>query len=67
MNREILKSTETDWIPVERLISLMQTFSLKHATRALPDLLETTDSENATSRPLEEFDPLELESGITQA
>ena len=100
MNRELLKSMDTDRIPVERLVSLLQTFTLKHAARALPDLLETADAQNATSRqfllsiletevkgrnerrrkrnysaahfppnirPLEEFDPEELESGITQA
>ena len=100
MNRQLMKSMETDRIPVERLISLLQTFALKHAARALPDLLETADTQNATSRqfllsvletevkgrnerrrkrnysaahfppnvrPLEEFDPLELASGITQA
>ena len=100
MNREILRSMDTDRIPVERLISLLQTFALKHSARALPDLLETADAQNATSRqfllsvletevkgrnerrrkrnysaahfppnvrPLEEFDPLELASGITQA
>ena len=99
MNREILKSMDTDRIPVERLISLLQTFTLKHAARALPDLLETADAQNASNRqfllsvletevrgrnerrrkrnysaahfppnvrPLEEFDPEELESGITQ-
>ncbi len=100
MNRQLMKSMETNRIPVERLISLLQTFALKHAARALPDLLETADTQNATSRqfllsvletevkgrnerrrkrnysaahfppnvrPLEEFDPLELASGITQA
>ena len=41
---------DTDRIPVERLISLLQTFALKHAARALPDLLKTADSQNATSR-----------------
>lgn len=50
MNREILKSMDTDRIPVERLISLLQTFTLKHAARALPDLLETADAQNATNR-----------------
>ena len=100
MNREVLKSMDTDRIPVERLISLLQTFALKHSARALPDLLETADAQNATNRqfllsiletevkgrnerrrkrnysaahfppnvrPIEEFDPEELESGITQA
>lgn len=100
MNREVLKSMDTDRIPVERLISLLQTFTLKHAARALPDILETADAQDTTNRqfllsvletevrgrnerrrkrnysaahfppsirPLEEFDPEELESGITQA
>ena len=100
MNREILKSMDTERIPVERLISLLQTFALKHAARALPDILETADTQNATNRqlllsiletevkgrnerrrkrnysaahfppnvrPLDEFDPEELESGIRQA
>ena len=76
------------------------TFSLKHAARALPDILETADAQSTTNRqfllsvletevrgrnerrrkrnysaahfppsirPLEEFDPEELESGITHA
>lgn len=100
MNRQVLKSMGEERIPVERLISLLQTFALKHSARALPDLLETSDTQGATSRqfllsvletevkgrnerrrkrnysaahfppnvrPLEEFDPEELESGITQA
>ena len=100
MNRELLKSMDTGRIPVERLISLLQTFALKHAARALPDLLENADIQGASSRqfllsvletevkgrnerrrkrnysaahfppnvhPLEEFDPEELESGITLA
>lgn len=100
MNRELLKSMDTERIPIERLISLLQTFTLKHAARALPDLLETADTQNASNRqlllsvletevkgrnerrrkrnysaahfppnvrPLEEFDPEELESGISQA
>ena len=100
MNREIHRRMDTERIPVERLISLLQTFALKHAARALPDLLESADIQNTTSRqfllsvletevkgrnerrrkrnysaahfppnirPLEEFDPEELESGITRA
>ena len=50
MNREILKSMGTERIPVERLISLLQTFALKHSAKALPDLLETADLEGATNR-----------------
>lgn len=100
MNREILKTMDTDRIPIDRLVSLLQTFALKHASKALPDLLETADLEGASSRqfllalletevtgrnerrrkrnysaahfppnvkPLEEFNPDELESGITRS
>ena len=100
MNREILKSMETETIPMQSLISLLQTFAMKHSAKALPDLLETADTQGATNRqflysvlqtevkgrndrrrkrnysaahfppnarPLEEFDPEELESGITRA
>lgn len=100
MNRELLKNMDTERVPIERLISLLQTFALKHAARALPDLLETADTQNATNRqlllsvletevkdrnerrrkrnysaahfppnirPIEEFNPDELESGISQA
>lgn len=52
MNREVLRTMETQHIPIERLISLLQTFALKHAARALPDLLETADTQNATNRQL---------------
>ena len=100
MNREILKSMDIQRIPVERLISLLQTFALKHAAKALPDLLESADLQPVSHRqfllsvletevkgrnerrrkrnysaahfppsirPLEEFNPEELDSGITQA
>lgn len=98
MNREILKSMDTGHIPVQRLMALLDTFSLKHASRMLPDLLETADTQDTSCRefllavletevkgrnerrrkrnysaahfppnirPLEEFNPEELESGIT--
>ena len=100
MNREVMKSMGSKRITVDRLSSLLQTFALKHAAKALPDLLETADLENATNkqfllslletevigrnerrrkrnysaahfppniRPLEEFNPEEVDSGITQA
>lgn len=100
MNREVMKSMGSKRITVDRLSSLLQTFALKHAAKALPDLLETADLENASNkqfllslletevigrnerrrkrnysaahfppniRPLEEFNPEELDSGITQA
>lgn len=41
MNREILKSMDTGHIPVQRLTALLETFTLKHAARMLPDLLIT--------------------------
>jgi DNA replication protein DnaC len=91
---------DTNHIPVQRLMALLETFALKHASKMLPDLLETADHETVTNRqfllsiletevkgrnerrrkrnysaahfppnirPLEEFNPDELESGITQA
>ena len=100
MNREVMKSMDTGRRPIDRLSSLLQTFTLKHAAKALPDLLETADLEGASNRqfllsiletevigrnerrrkrnysaahfppnlkPLEEFNPEELDSGITQA
>jgi len=45
-----LKNMDTDYIPVQRLIALLETFALKHAARILSDLLETADSEAATNR-----------------
>lgn len=83
-----------------RHTALLKTFTLKYATRMLPDLLETADLQDSSCRefllavletevkgrnerrrkrnysaahfppnirPLEEFDPKELEAGITQA
>ena len=44
MNREILKSMDTGHIPVQRLTALLETFTLKHAARMLPDLLETAET-----------------------
>lgn len=100
MNREVMKSMGTKRIPIDRFTSLLQTFTLKHAAKALPDLLETADLESATNKqfllslletevigrnerrrkrnysaahfppnikPIEEFNPDELDSGISQA
>jgi len=88
----------TDHIAMQRLTALMETFSLKHAAKVLPDILENAETDNASFRrflltiletevtgrnerrrkrnysaahfppnlkPLEEFNPDELESGIT--
>lgn len=43
MNCEILKSMDTGYIPIQRLTELLETFTLKHAARMLPKLLETAD------------------------
>lgn len=100
MNRQVMRNIGNDRISIDRLTSLLQTFTLKHAAKVLPDLLETADLEGASNKqfllsvfetevvgrnerrrkrnysaahfppnihPLEEFDPEELESGITQA
>lgn len=50
MNREILKSMDTGHIPVQRLTALLETFTLKHAARMLPDLLETADLQDSSGR-----------------
>ena len=50
MNREILKSMDTGHIPVQRLTALLETFTLKHAARMLPDLLETADLQDSSCR-----------------
>ena len=52
MNREVMKSMGSKRITVDRLSSLLQTFALKHAAKALPDLLETADLENVSTQPL---------------
>lgn len=98
MKREIMKNLDTGRVPLEKLSSMLQTFSLKHAALKLADLLECADISNMSNRefllemletevrgrnekrrrqnytaahfppnlrPLEEFNPEELESGIT--
>ena len=50
VNREILKSMDTSHIPVQRLTALLETFTLKHAARMLPDLLETADLQDSSCR-----------------
>ena len=50
MNREIMKSIGTKHIHIDRLTSLLQTFALKHAAKALPDILETADMENTSNK-----------------
>ena len=100
MNRGELRDMDTGRIPLQRLQSLLETFALKHSSKALAGLLEDADTQGSTCRefllavletevkgrnerrrkrnysaahfppnirPLEEFDPDELESGITRA
>lgn len=89
---------DTDHIPIQRLSALLETFTLKHAAKELPDLLEKSEQHQDSYRQLllsiletevvgrnerrrkrnyaaahfppnacylEEYDPGELESGIT--
>lgn len=98
MNKAIARNLDTDYIPVQRLCALLETFALKHSSKQLADLLEKAENENASYREflrsvletevkgrnerrrkrnyagahfptnvrsLEEFDPSELEAGIT--
>lgn len=100
MNRETLRTMDTDRIPIQRLQALLETFALKHSAKSLADILEKADIQGSSCReflltvletevtgrnerrrkrnysaahfppnihPLEEFNPEELESGITQA
>ena len=41
---------DTSHIPVQRLTALLETFTLKHAARMLPDLLETADLQDSSCR-----------------
>jgi DNA replication protein DnaC len=99
MNKAIARNLDTDYIPVQRLCALLETFALKHSSKQLADLLEKAENESASYReflrsvletevkgrnerrrkrnyagahfppnvrPLEEFDPSELEAGITE-
>ena len=50
MNREVLRAMDTDHIPTQRLVALLETFGIKHAARALPDLLESAEQEDATCK-----------------
>lgn len=100
MNKVIARNLDTNYIPVQRLCALLETFALKHSSKQLADLLEKAENENASYReflctvletevkgrnerrrkrnyagahfppnvrPLEEFDPSELEAGITDS
>ena len=98
MNKQVMKDFDTSRIPIERLMALLQTFTLKHSARQLADILERAENNQSSYReflldlletevrgrnerrrkrnysaahfppnpkPIELFDPAELESGIT--
>lgn len=50
MNAEILRSIDTNHIPVQRLCALLDTFALKHSSRQLADLLEKAENDEASHR-----------------
>lgn len=50
MNRKVLRAMDTDHIPTQRLVALLETFGIKHAARALPDLLESAEQADATCK-----------------
>lgn len=98
MSETILKNQGKGHIPIQRLCALLETFSLKHTSKRLADLLERAETEEISyrqfllelletevkgrnerrrkrnyagahfppnPRPLEDFDPSELEAGIS--
>jgi DNA replication protein DnaC len=98
MNKKVMRSMDTDHVPIQRLTALLETFTLKHSARLLPDILEKAEKNQDSYRhlllailetevtgrnerrrkrnysaahfppnvhKLEEFDPEELDSGIT--
>ena len=50
MNRQVMRNIGNDHISIDRLTSLLQTFTLKHAAKVLPDLLETADLEGTSNK-----------------
>lgn len=52
MNREILKAMDTNVIPIQRLVALFETFGLRHSAKALPDILESAEQQNASYKQL---------------
>ncbi len=99
MNQEASKTREPERISIQKLMTLMENFGLKHSSRQLPDILERAEDNEMSYRaflyellgtevrgrnerrrvrnyagahfppnvhPLEDFDPSELEGGITE-
>ena len=50
MNKQVMRDFDTKRIPVERLIALLQTFTLKHSARELADILERAESNQSSYR-----------------
>lgn len=98
MSRAV-RNMDTERVPVQHLCALLETFTLKHSSKRLANLLEKAENEEYSyrqflldvletevkgrnerrrkrnysaahfppnTRPLEEFNPLELETGITE-
>lgn len=98
MDRNTARNADSSRIPISRLASLMESFTMKNSARHLPDLLEQAENNSLSYReflldiletevrcrnerrrkrnyagahfppnirPVDEFDPAELESGIT--
>ena len=61
MNKTIARNLDTDYIPVQRLCALLETFALKHSSKQLADLLEKAENENASYR---EFLRIVLETEV---
>ena len=60
MNKQVMRDFDTRRIPVERLMALLQTFTLKHSARELADILERAESNQSSYR---EF-LLDLQRGL---
>ena len=100
MKKQITRSMDIDRIPIQRLTALLETFTLKHSSRSLADLLEKAEVNELSYREflltlletevrgrnerrrkrnlsaahfpphpkiLDDFDPTELDAGITES
>ena len=50
MNKQVMKAFDTSRIPIERLMALLQTFTLKHSARQLADILERAENNQSSYR-----------------
>lgn len=100
MKKKVIRSMDTDHVPIDKLSALLETFALKHAAKSLPSILERAELNQLSYRELlldlletevtgrnerrrkrnyasahfppnpkslDLFDPMELESGITES